>query len=114
MFDLSELPSGWQEHIHPDGKPYFHHAEWRVVTEANIRDSVALKTLEALYMTIKMRWLADPTYNDTVNYELYLAMTSDQQYYYFIDNDNLDIFWLEDCSTEEIGAGSYSMSYGTS
>ncbi|KAG5636730.1 hypothetical protein H0H81_007059 [Sphagnurus paluster] len=50
---LGDLPSGWKQFTHPEGQPYFFHAEKRIVTEAWLWDEDEMKILNKFIFEIQ-------------------------------------------------------------
>lgn len=105
MHGLDDLPAEWKQYIHVDGKPYFQHLTWRVVTEAFVRDLAVRAQLEEWYHQIdSVRLQKASTLNISDNWELYLTLDP-QPGYYFVDHGNQSIFWLSDAPLEQLGIG---------
>jgi hypothetical protein len=103
MHKLDSLPSEWQQHTHLDGKPYFQHLEWRVVTEAYMRNPVVRAKLAEWYHQIDTaRSTKRPQWCLSKNQELYLTLNP-KPGYYFVDHDTQSIFWLDDVPLRQLG-----------
>jgi hypothetical protein len=104
MHDLGGLPCDWEQFIHPDGKPYFRHIGWKVVTEAYIRDAAVRTNIENLYHCVEAtRKSHKPKFDISDNGELYLTLDPDA--YYFVDHGTQSVFWLDDVPLEDLGLG---------
>jgi hypothetical protein len=103
MHDLGALPPGWEQLTHVDGKPYFRHSVWGVVTEAYIRDPVTFSEVERWYRRVEAaRLLKKPTMTISPTSELYLTIKP-QPAYYFVDHKRQSVFWLDHLPLEELG-----------
>jgi hypothetical protein len=120
MHGLDSLPPRWEQHTHPDGKPYFRHVDWNVVTEAYIRDAVVRGKIEMLYSRVEATRLfakAGVGISDEEKRanrrELYLILDP-KEAYYFVDHDIQSIFWLHDVPLKELGLSEKApaMSFG--
>jgi len=103
MYDLGGLPPEWEQHVHVDGKPYFRHKSWRVLTEVYLRYATLRAKIEALYQQVESARLAkkpDMKMSDSI--ELYLTLDPKPAYYY-VDNELQSIFWLDDLSLDALG-----------
>lgn len=103
MHDLKDLPTEWQEYVHVDGKPYFRHETWGVVTEACIRDAEIRTKLETFYHQVHAaRIMRKPGLKMSETFELYLTITPEPAYY-FVDHATCSLFWLDDVPLDKIG-----------
>jgi len=93
IYRLSVLPqdSGWVEYVHPEGKPYFHHAKDRVVTDSDITEPSTRKIIEyASRILFQEQGLIDS------EVELYFVLDphlQDTFRYYFADHAAQRVFW---------------------
>lgn len=117
MYNTGELPSGWQEYVHVDGKPYFYNGSRRIVTEECVRVEEFLTELEDFYAQVNaanLKLMKETQLNVSEDLELYLTLTPKRAYYY-VDHVNKSIFWLEDLPIEQLGINQDSetiMSFG--
>lgn len=103
MHDLDGLPTEWTRYVHVDGKPYFRHALWGVVTEACIHDSAIRARLETWYHQVKYaRSTKKPQLVVSESLELYLTLDPEPAYY-FVEHKNLSVFWLDDLPLQKLG-----------
>jgi hypothetical protein len=112
MYRLDGLPCDWEQFIHPDGKPYFRHIGWKVVTEAYIRDTPVRTKIENLYHRVEaVRTSRKTELSTSNNRELYLTSTLDPKsgsetyYYYFVDHGTQSVFWLDDVPSKDLVLG---------
>lgn len=110
MHNLGDLPSLWEQHVHPDGKPYFCHPQRNIVTEANIRDQSVLMKLENWYNLIISTKSTDKDVEASSDWELYLTL--DPNGYYYVDHANQSVYWLQDIHLSMLPIDSNS-SFGT-
>jgi len=104
MYDLGGLSCDWEQFIHPDGKPYFRHIGWEVVTASSIRDTPVRTNIENLYHRVESTRKSHKTeLNISDNRELYLTL--DPEAYYFVDHGTKSVFWLHDVPLEGLGLG---------
>lgn len=99
MHKLDALPDGWEQYTHLDGKPYFRHPTWSVVTEANIRERRTREAIEALHARVHEAFLEKKVQleiTDNMDKELYLSVNPEG--YYYVDHTTQDVFWLQDIS----------------
>jgi len=108
LLGLGDLPAPWQQFVHPDGKPYFRHPKWRLLTEANIRDPDQCAAIHSLHSRISS-WEDKISFPDhakpSEQTELYVVLNpSDARKgsYYCVDHDGREVFWLEDMVLEDI------------
>ncbi|KAG5636729.1 hypothetical protein H0H81_007058 [Sphagnurus paluster] len=96
---LGHLPSGWKQFAHPEGQPYFYHAEKRIVTENWLWDEDEMKILNKFIFEIeefvRTRRLEQPP--DT---HLFLEWREDSEGqhwcgYYYACASTRSLFWLE-------------------
>lgn len=114
MYDLGGLPPEWEQYVHVDGKPYFRHKTWRVLTEVYLRYGARRAEIEELYRRVEAARLAKkPDMKMSDNIELYLTLEPTPAYYY-VDHDIESIFWLDDLPLESLGLSSRApaMSFG--
>jgi hypothetical protein len=114
MYDLGGLPTEWTQYIHVDGKPYFRHEAWGVVTECYIRNATNRRKIESWYQRVEATRLAKkPNMTMSSSIELYLAIEPEDGYYY-VDHEIQSIFWLEDLELEKLGLSrnTPAMSFG--
>lgn len=103
MHDLGELPSKWARYVHVDGKPYYHHSGWGVVTEACVYDAAILGKLETWYHQVRSaRSTKKPELESSKDFELYLTLDP-KPAYYFVDHDNRSVFWLDPLPLDQLG-----------
>jgi len=108
MLRLGHLPAPWQQYIHPDGKPYFHHLEWNLVTEANIRDPTIYTAIQSLFSRIndwKDKISLPESAKPSEQSEVYVVLNSrdaSQGSYYCVDHHARQVFWLEDLALTDI------------
>ncbi|KAJ3512581.1 hypothetical protein NLJ89_g3441 [Agrocybe chaxingu] len=92
------LPDGWTEYIHPDGLPYFHHEQWGVVTEMDVRDFQQRRHLEIVHEIIMTLFQeVDEAQGGKLSkepYELYISNRPKHRYY-FIRHKTQEVFWLD-------------------
>lgn len=103
MHDLGALPPGWEQLTHVDGKPYFRHAAWGVVTESYIRDRQTCADIELWYQRVQnVRLSKKPKMKMSSDLELYLTIKPEPAYY-FVDHKRQSVFWLNHLPLEELG-----------
>lgn len=103
MHDLDVLPTDWREYVHVDGKPYFHHAAWGVVTESYVRNPETRTLLENWYHQVKFaQTTKKPELKASDDLELYLTLLP-QPAYYFVNHPTKSVFWLDDLPLEKLG-----------
>ena len=98
-------PAGWTEHVQAEGQLYFHEANRRFVTEANIRKPEAFRLVTRWMVCIekKAEALQIPITEST---EIMVQLDQDDENacgYYMVDHDSGSIFWLDEISSEELG-----------
>ena len=91
MHALGDLPKGWTQYVHLDGKPYFHHPGWGVVTEAYIWSPTVYVMLEAWYHKVKDARSKKLPHLATGREEIYLTLHP-REAYYFVDHDSQSVF----------------------
>ncbi|KAG8951172.1 hypothetical protein FRC04_006653 [Tulasnella sp. 424] len=98
--DEIPLPSGWVEHLHPEGNVYYQHAKTGIVSDTDPRRAGVAVILEKALETIRSR-LPPDTKAD--NPEVYLNIPDLSRLgpvgsikYYLVDYDSRSIFWVED------------------
>lgn len=113
MHNLDELPTEWLEYIHVDGKPYFRHTVWGVVTEEYIREPTTRTKLENWYHQVNNVRMKKGPGIVSESFELYLTLTPHPAYY-FVDHATRSLFWLEDLSLDQLKGNSSKtfMSFG--
>lgn len=106
------LPSGWKEHTHSDGKPYFLHAKYRTITEEWIYDAFSgnmVTEWASILNTVLSRFSSSSQVKDwhlvikIIEYTT-PAWTDDDCYrcqYYFVNHDNESLFWLSEFKLDE-------------
>jgi hypothetical protein len=107
MHGLEDLPADWTQYIHLDGKPYFRHLTWQVVTEAYVRKPDIRHRIEKYYHQVhaaRSRKMYPSEMSD--KQELYLTL--EPAGYYFVDHEDLSIFWLDDVPLEQLGRNDFS------
>jgi hypothetical protein len=103
MHGLNGLPSEWKPYTHPDGKPYFQHLTWRVVTEAYIWNPDVRRDIEQWYHRVEAARTTKPSQVQMSDRrELYLTLYPKQGYYY-VDHDTQSVFWLEEVPLDRLG-----------
>ncbi|KAK0486011.1 hypothetical protein IW261DRAFT_1559443 [Armillaria novae-zelandiae] len=112
------LPSGWKEHTHSDGKPYFLHENnaSRIITEEWIYDDFFRNMVSewaSILNAVRSRFSNSSQVKDwhlVIKIQEYTMpkWTDDDCYrcqYYFVNHDNESLFWLSDFKTDEHLAG---------
>jgi hypothetical protein len=103
MHNLEALPSGWEQLTHVDGKPYFRHSAWGVVTESYIRHPGTLQIIVSLYHEVEAARLSKkPSMTMSSNFELYLTIRP-RPAYYFVDHERKSVFWLDKVPLVQLG-----------
>ncbi|KAF9524932.1 hypothetical protein CPB83DRAFT_838559 [Crepidotus variabilis] len=99
---LPPLCSGWKQHIHPDGKPYYRNASRKILTELDVSDVEEEKEMGQIYEELIARYnLAMVTQQEpgtlSDETEIYLTRntTTREWEYYFVDYSTEDVFWVE-------------------
>ncbi|TFK32373.1 hypothetical protein BDQ12DRAFT_692582 [Crucibulum laeve] len=113
MAKTGGLPTGWEQLIHPDGKPYFRHPQRNIVTEADVRIEANHEALESVYSEIDaMRSKLQPDIQASDKAELYLTIgkNSSENTYYFADHATQQVFWLQDVDISKLGGYPYGLS----
>ncbi|CAA7269762.1 unnamed protein product [Cyclocybe aegerita] len=97
----TKIADGWTEYIHPDGKLYFHHQKWRVVTEANLRNTEVAEKVERAYLALIEMWNEFKAQKPSLSavsedwLEIYIGLGPEvQYYYYFVNHQTQEVFWL--------------------
>ncbi|KAG5726715.1 hypothetical protein E4T56_gene8988 [Termitomyces sp. T112] len=97
-FSIGELPNGWEQYTHPEGQPYFYHAEKRIITECWIWDREMFKILDEFINQfedfIRSRNMTKPDDADL----LLEVNIEDKVYwcgYYYVSASTRSVFWLE-------------------
>ncbi|KAF8883261.1 hypothetical protein BD779DRAFT_1802051 [Infundibulicybe gibba] len=95
-----ELPSGWVEYIHWEGRVFFYHSQKRIITyswlwDAGVSDQIAVFT-EKIEVLIRSQNLTLPEDSDLV---LKLVWDTEGQLcrcgYYYVRHSTKTLFWLE-------------------
>ncbi|KAI0806199.1 hypothetical protein BC629DRAFT_1151614 [Irpex lacteus] len=99
------LPESWSAHVHPEGNRYFVRDTCpKIVTEANIYDAETFQQV-AEVSDVAVAKLAEtqPVISEAI--ELFLELEDDFCCsYYLIDHSLRAQFWLEEVSSDELGA----------
>ena len=104
MHGLDGLPAEWKAYTHVDGKMYFQHPTWRVVTEAYVQSPDIRAKLEEWYHEVNAaRSKKIPVLDLSEKQELYLTLDP-QPGYYFVDHNHLSVFWLDETPMTQLGA----------
>ncbi|KAJ3512577.1 hypothetical protein NLJ89_g3438 [Agrocybe chaxingu] len=102
----TKIADGWTEYIHPEGKPYFHHKQWRVVTEANLRNPEVVEKVKSAYLALVEMWNEVEAEAKNLGdiggegLEIFIVLCPEAKYY-FVDHERQNIFWLTDISLGE-------------
>ncbi|KAF9534137.1 hypothetical protein CPB83DRAFT_889149 [Crepidotus variabilis] len=125
IYDRLPLPSGWERHVHLDGKPYYRDRDRLIVTELDVsnrdleemlgliyqslvKDLEKIKEGPAAVQTKKTRKLTETE-------EIYVMQCKDKSMweYYFVDHGREDIFWVKDIDFVDLGGYPEDTSYDT-
>ncbi len=99
------MPESWSAHVHPEGNRYFVRDTCpKIVTEANIYDTETFQQVtEVSDVAIARLAETQPVISEVI--ELFLELEDDFCCsYYLIDHSLRAQFWLEDVSSDELGA----------
>ncbi|KAG6889438.1 hypothetical protein C0995_001206 [Termitomyces sp. Mi166 len=96
--DRGELPDGWEQCTHPEGQPYFYHAEKRIITECWIWDEKMFIILDGFIDQFedftRSRNLSQP---EDVDLLLEVNIEDGVKWcgYYYVSASTRSVFWLE-------------------
>ncbi|KAK0195622.1 hypothetical protein F5146DRAFT_296446 [Armillaria mellea] len=107
-----QLPFGWKEHIHSDGKPYFLHHEYRAITEEWIYDDFFGNMVTEWASILNAVFSRHPHSSQVKDWHLVINIleysapdwTGDDCYrcqYYFVNHDTESLFWLSEFKMDE-------------
>lgn len=109
-FSTHKNPPGWTFYAHPEGVPYFYHAEKRVYTEANLYDEDFLHKVDEDIDTIEdFLQLHGIRLGPTVDLALDLNRLEDgiiATDYYYADHERRIIFFLDEFESTNLPAWS--------
>ncbi|KAJ7070551.1 hypothetical protein C8F01DRAFT_1225955 [Mycena amicta] len=87
-------PTGWVEHIHPEGALYYAHDSMNIFTRSPMHENATFKDVQRIVNEIQMFHSANGTLLDP-HVDLVLQVTSNGQgcEYYLVDHKKRIIFW---------------------
>ncbi|KAH0578475.1 hypothetical protein H2248_003621 [Termitomyces sp. 'cryptogamus'] len=95
---LGNIPSGWEQLIHPEGQPYFYHANKRIITENWIYDPKEMRILDGFISQIE-NFTQSKGQNQTRDAHLVLECNQEDGVswcgYYYVSASTRSVFWLE-------------------
>ncbi|KAL0956561.1 hypothetical protein HGRIS_002698 [Hohenbuehelia grisea] len=103
---------GWTRHIHPDGAPFYHHEQKRILTDSNMMDHETFAKVESFVDRFE-DWIRAHNFDIPEDSELVLQVMKDPKRisdyddgfhcgYYYAHHSSRSLFWLEENSTSNI------------
>ncbi|CAK5263724.1 unnamed protein product, partial [Mycena citricolor] len=106
FFSSDVLPEGWTRFVHPEGAPYFHHAEKHVYTDLNVFEQSKLEDIQRyLDKIVDAMRILDVELIDGMELVLDDYFFSDDSkgcQYYLVNHEERSVFWLEEVDSTEI------------
>ncbi|TFY82266.1 hypothetical protein EWM64_g1747 [Hericium alpestre] len=101
----SDAPEDWDRFVHPEGQVYFRRRSNPIVlTESSICKPDVLEKLND-WIAMLVDWAAELGQDLSESVHIWAHLSEDQEscFYCFVDHARHSVFWLEECSSDQLG-----------